>query len=82
MDFCRDLTRIRREAEAFRNEFYKDFYKDCYKDSIRFFRNVKRAPPYGFILGLIEDRCKDSKGIDGILKDLYKDASWISRGLP
>ena len=29
----------------------------------------------GFILGFAEDRCKDSKGIDGILKDLYKDSS-------
>ena len=29
----------------------------------------------GFILDLFEDRCKDSKGIDGILKDLYKDSS-------
>ena len=36
----------------------------------------------GFILGLCEDRCKDSKGIDGILKDLYKDSSWISIGFP
>ena len=35
-----------------------------------------------FILGLCEDRCKDSKGIDGILKDLYKDSSWISIGFP
>ena len=29
----------------------------------------------GFILGFVEDRCKDSKGIGGILKDLYKDSS-------
>ena len=36
----------------------------------------------GFILGFCEDRCKDSKGIDGILKDLYKDSSWISIGFP
>jgi len=36
----------------------------------------------GFILGFCEDRCKDSKGIDGILKDLYKDSSWISKGFP
>ena len=36
----------------------------------------------GFILGFVEDRCKDSKGIDGFLKDLYKDYSWISIGIP
>ena len=36
----------------------------------------------GFILGLCEDPCKDSKGIDGILKDLYKDSSWLSIGFP
>ena len=42
------------------------------------------GPPMGskgFILGFCEDRCKDSKGIDGILKDLYKDSSWISIGI-
>ena len=31
------------------------------------------APPYGFILEISEDSCKDSNGIDGILKDSYKD---------
>ena len=47
-----------------------------------FYRNVYSPPPYGFILGLFEGRCKDSKGIDGILKDLYKDSSLISTGFP
>ena len=47
-----------------------------------FYRNVYRAPPCGFILGLFEDRCKDSKWIDGILKDLYKDSSGNSIGFP
>ena len=36
----------------------------------------------GFILGLCEDRCEDSKGIDAILKNLYKDSSWNSIGFP
>ena len=36
----------------------------------------------GFILGLCEDRCEDSKGIDGIIKNLYKDSYWISIGFP
>ena len=43
------------------------------------------GPPMGskgFILGFCEDRCEDSKGIDGILKNLYKDSSWISIGFP
>ena len=35
-----------------------------------------------FILGFFEERCKDSKGMDEILKDLYKDSSWISIGIP
>ena len=29
----------------------------------------------GFTLGFFEDRCKDSKGIDGFLKDLNTDSS-------
>ena len=45
-------------------------------------KNVYRLPPYGFILGLFEDRCKDSKGIDRSLKDFYKDSSWNSIGFP
>ena len=36
----------------------------------------------GFILGFCEDRCEDSEGIDGTLKSLYKDSSWISIGFP
>ena len=36
----------------------------------------------GFILGFVEDRCEDSKGIEAILKNLYKDSSWISIGFP
>ena len=40
------------------------------------------GPPYGFCFGLFEDRCKDSKGIDGILKDSHKDSSCNSIGFP
>ena len=40
------------------------------------------SPPYGFMFGLFEDRCKDSKGTDGFLKDLFKDSSWNSIGFP
>ncbi len=36
----------------------------------------------GFISGLCEDRCEDSKGIDGILKDFYEDPSWNPIGFP
>ena len=36
----------------------------------------------GFILGFCDDRCEDSKRIDGVIKHLYKDSSWISIGFP
>ena len=41
--------------------------------------------PYGFkgiYIKFFEDRCKDSKGVDGILKESYKDFSWNSIGFP
>ena len=43
------------------------------------------GPPMGskgFILGFCEDRSEGSKGIDAILKNLYKDSYWISIGFP
>ena len=45
-------------------------------------RNSELMDSKEFILWVFEDRCKDSKGVDGILKDLYKDSSWNSIGFP
>ena len=36
----------------------------------------------GFIVGFCDERCEDSKGIDGIIKHLYNDSSRISIGFP
>ena len=75
-----------RIPKGFLWRFYIDFYRPNkshlpFKDP-GYFGNVYRAPPYGFALGLFEDRCKVSKGIDWIPKDSYKDLSWNSLGFP
>jgi len=65
--------------------FYVDFYRPN-KSHLPFkdlgFIGMSIGPPYGFIMRLFEDRCEESKGVDGILKDLYKDSSWNSTGFP
>ena len=75
-----------RIPKGFLWRFYIDFYRPNkshlpFKDPGSI--GMSTGPhPYGFILGVFEDRCKDSKGIEGILKDFYKDSSWNSIGFP